>query len=257
MNRIIASLLRRVWLAVLVWPLAARGGDFVDLRPADYPVGDTLPRYTTVVPLGRDYAAGGYTVRADYPEYAPLTPAETRRLRRAGITLPDTLEVTTRLGVSRKEGQLDVTVLPFVVRDGRPMRLVSFKLAVEPRSTDRARARRTARSAADRWADSSVLAEGRWVKIRVSEEGIYQLSDAQLSQMGFDRPDRVRLYGYGGRPQPETFDFSSAECPPDDLEEVPLYRREGYREKTVPEKRAAANGPPFRVFPAPRALPAG
>ena len=227
MNRIIVSLLRRVWLAVLVWPLAARGGDFVDLRPADYPVGDALPRYTTVVPLGRDYAAGGYTVRADYPEYAPLTPAETRRLRRAGITLPDTLEVTTRLGVSRKEGQLDVTVLPFVVRDGRPMRLVSFKLAVDPRSADRARARRTVRSAADRWADSSVLAEGRWVKIRVSEEGIYQLSDAQLSQMGFDRPDRVRLYGYGGRPQPETFDFSSADCPPDDLEEVPLYRREG------------------------------
>ena len=44
MNRIIVSLLRRVWLAVLVWPLAARGGDFVDLRPADYPVGDALPR---------------------------------------------------------------------------------------------------------------------------------------------------------------------------------------------------------------------
>ncbi len=224
MNRTFASLLRILLLAAALMPAVARGGDFVELRSADYPVGDELPRYTTVVPLGRDYASGGYTVRVEYPEFAPLTSAEARLLRQGGIVLPDTLVAESYVGIVRKEGQLDVSLVPFVLRDGRPMRLVSFKLAVEPRTVTAACASRAARAATQRWADTSVLATGKWVKIRVDREGIYQLTDAALKAMGFSRPDHVRLYGYGGRIQPETFDFDDADCPADDLEQVPLLR---------------------------------
>lgn len=49
----------------------------------------------------------------------------------------------------------------------------------------------------------SVLSEGRWVKISVSQEGIVYLPFAQLRKMGFSDPGKVRVYGYGGREIPE------------------------------------------------------
>lgn len=216
---------RRSWLVwLLLFPLTARADGFVDLRSSDYPVDSILPYYTTVVPLGAANLPTACQVRIDYPEFAPLSSTEVKKLEAWGVELPDTLEVTTHQGTVQKQGQLDVAVLPFVIHDGRPSRLTSFKLVVEAVPS----ARRTfVRSTSERWRASSVLASGRWVKIRVTDEGIYQLTTSQLAEMGFSAPSRVRLYGYGGRIQPETFDFESDDCPPDDLEEVPLYRRDG------------------------------
>ena len=215
---------RRSWLVWLLFlPLAARADGFVDLRPSDYPVDSVLPYYTTIVPLGAASPAACH-VRIDYPEFVPLSSAEVKRLKAWGVKLPDTLEVATRRGTVRKQDQLDVALLPFALHEGRPSRLTSFKLVVEVAPSAR---RALVRVKSERWQASSVLASGRWVKIRVTDEGIYQLTTSQLAEMGFSDPSRVRLYGYGGRIQPETFNFESAECPPDDLEEVPLYRRDG------------------------------
>ena len=49
----------------------------------------------------------------------------------------------------------------------------------------------------------SVLSEGHWVKIRVSQTGIYELTDSLLLAAGFSQPERVAVYGYGGARQPE------------------------------------------------------
>lgn len=57
----------------------------------------------------------------------------------------------------------------------------------------------------DRYAASSALSENRWVKIRVNETGIYQLSYQQLLEMGFADPAKVSVHGYGGWPLDEDF----------------------------------------------------
>lgn len=49
------------------------------------------------------------------------------------------------------------------------------------------------------YADHSVLAEGRWVKIAVPSTGLYRITPAQLRNWGFSSPENVRVYGYGGR----------------------------------------------------------
>lgn len=49
------------------------------------------------------------------------------------------------------------------------------------------------------YAANSVLAQGKWVKISVSETGVYLLSNADLRRWGFNDPSRVRVYGYGGQ----------------------------------------------------------
>lgn len=58
---------------------------------------------------------------------------------------------------------------------------------------------------ADRYASSSALAEGKWVKIRVDQTGIYKLSYADLRKMGFSDPAKVSVHGYGGWPLEQDF----------------------------------------------------
>ncbi|MBQ3770673.1 MAG: hypothetical protein II834_01935 [Bacteroidaceae bacterium] len=42
---------------------------------------------------------------------------------------------------------------------------------------------------------NSVLSQGKWVKISVPAEGVYQLTPDLLKKWGFTNPDKVRLYG--------------------------------------------------------------
>lgn len=71
------------------------------------------------------------------------------------------------------------------------------------------------------YADHSVLSSGRWVKIRVAKEGVYQLTANTLSNMGFHNPATVKLYGYNLPILPE----ANIENISDDLTEIPLWRR--------------------------------
>ncbi len=64
------------------------------------------------------------------------------------------------------------------------------------------------------YAPSSVLAEGKWVKIKVTESGMHLITNATLKQWGFSQPDKVRVYGYGGAP---ISDILSVENYVDDL----------------------------------------
>lgn len=76
-------------------------------------------------------------------------------------------------------------------------------------------------SQATDYAAHSVLSSGKWVKIRVANEGVYQLSPSALSDMGFSNPASVRLFGYNLPILPE----ENIEDIDDDLQEIPLYRR--------------------------------
>ena len=51
----------------------------------------------------------------------------------------------------------------------------------------------------DRYAENSVLASGRWVKVAVPSSGLYKIPVATLRSWGFTDPSRVRVFGYGGR----------------------------------------------------------
>ena len=79
-----------------------------------------------------------------------------------------------------------------------------------------------AASAQSRYAEHSKLATGKWVKIRVKDEGVYQLTSTALKNMGFSNPEKVCLYGYNLPFLPE----AKIENLDDDLTEIPLYRKE-------------------------------
>ena len=194
--------------------------DWNILRP------DTLPvQYTEVIPLDEDYRSFRYEVRLDYPEYVRLTATEAERVAVWGKDLPENPDVYCQVAVSRKKGVLDVAFVPIVRRGGKYYKLASFKMNIvrSPKTLTRALSVAAGKTVAERYASNSVLSQGRWVKIGITEDGVYRLTAADLRRMGFNDPSRVKLYGYGGHVQDEVID---ADTDFDDLEEVPLYRDE-------------------------------
>lgn len=70
---------------------------------------------------------------------------------------------------------------------------------------------------------NSKLNSGHWVKIKVSEIGMHEISYEQLKEWGFSDPSKVCVYGYGGALLTKnTFD----ENLPDDLPSQPVFHGE-------------------------------
>ncbi|MDE6811183.1 MAG: hypothetical protein K2J15_02415, partial [Muribaculaceae bacterium] len=75
------------------------------------------------------------------------------------------------------------------------------------------------------FARSSRLASGKWVKIAVDEDGIYEISYETLRAMGFDNPEQVGVFGRGGNMMPTEFISLSGQIEyRDDLPPVPIFR---------------------------------
>ena len=68
------------------------------------------------------------------------------------------------------------------------------------------------------YADQSILKDGHWVKIRVSESGVCRMTFSQLQQAGLN-PQQVRVFGFGGAQL--TQDFTKPKI--DDLPQVPVF----------------------------------
>ncbi len=69
------------------------------------------------------------------------------------------------------------------------------------------------------FAESSVLSQGKWVKVKVENSGIYQLDYSTLASWGFSDPSKVKVYGNGGDMLPE----SNSEFREDDLVENSVF----------------------------------
>lgn len=69
----------------------------------------------------------------------------------------------------------------------------------------------------------SVLSEGKWVRVSVDHDGVYKISYDDLVAWGFENPEAVRVYGFGGHPLPESFSQKIV----DDLPIVPTWKSAG------------------------------
>lgn len=168
---------------------------------------DSLPPLATYQYKPQDYSPGAmYTAVIEYPE---LVQIEGQTLERWGLEpadIPAWPELTVSAGISRKEATLDISFLPLIVRDGKFFAIDSYKLVINRSGAVRVQGTGASDSGnpAMRYAASSVLAKGNWVKIGVKESGIYRISYRKLKSLGFNNPEKVRLFGYGGAQLPES-----------------------------------------------------
>ncbi len=70
------------------------------------------------------------------------------------------------------------------------------------------------------YATRSKLATGKWVKISVPDNGVYEITYNELREMGFTNPGQVHVYGVGGNRISEKLTGSAV----DDLTQVPILR---------------------------------
>ena len=200
---------------------------FFNLTAEQVKIDSVLPYVSYSWPLGENYADSIYEVNIAYPEFLEMEEADVKRCQSIMTeALPELPQIQQYIGVSRKKGTLYAQFFPFVFRDGKYQKLVSYQLKIK--SHPIAASRRVATSLEGRYAAHSVLASGQWVKIRVAESGIYQLTDAFIRKVGFSNSKRVKIYGYGGALQPEklTAEYLTET---DDLKEVPTYTVNGKR----------------------------
>ena len=70
---------------------------------------------------------------------------------------------------------------------------------------------------------NSVLADGKFVKIRIEESGVYKLTFEDLRDMGVNNPANVKIFGYGGALLSQNFLHPKI----DDLPEIAIHMEKG------------------------------
>ena len=210
-------------LAAMTQAITAQqqGFAFTSLDWNEMQIDSVLPVYTEVVPLETDYRTHSYTVSLLYPEYEALSSKEAAVAERFDSLLNETIDVETFVGVERGKGLLDISFIPVRRQAGRYEKLVSAQIVINATPSQRLNMRKAGEASGEgRYAANSKLASGTWMRLTITEDGLYQLSRSTLKKMGFTNPENVHLYGYGGHLLPELIREGTHH---DDLVEVPLY----------------------------------
>lgn len=193
---------------------------FFNLTREQVKIDSILPHFGYGFALGEQFEDSTYSASILYPEFIDMSPTDIANyLKISGEPLPEMPEIEQSVMTSRGKGTFTVRFLPLVFREGRYQILVSFMLKIEAKAKKKARKSPQKAGSTSRYAENSVLATGKWAKIRVSESGIHQLTDEIVSKGGFSNISKVKIYGYGGNLQPEvlTKDYLRQT---DDLQEV-------------------------------------
>ena len=200
--------------------LAQQELTFTSLDWDEMQIDSVLPVYTEVVPLETDYRTHTYTVSLLYPEYAVLNGKEAQVAERFDSLLSETIDIETFVGIERGKGLLDISFIPIRRQGMRYEKLISAQIVINANRSERLNARNAKAAGESRYAANSKLASGKWVKVSITADGLYQFSRSTLKKMGFSNPDNVHLYGYGGHLLPELIREGTHH---DDMVEVPLF----------------------------------
>ncbi len=192
---------------------------FVYLTTDDVQIDSILPSVGYSLALPQDCSDSVYTVTLHYPEFIDMSPSDIRMYNAiCGDSLPEVPTPEFAIVYDKKKPILRVHVMPLAYREGGYKWLVSFMLKITSEPVTRAKSMRKAEGTSV-YADNSRLAEGTWAKIRVSDTGIYELTEAVIKSAGFTDINKVKIYGYGGNMQPEAI-ASDYLAETDDLPEV-------------------------------------
>src|SRR5574344_1837350 len=180
-----------------------------------------VPSQQMSVPLGKNYSIP-YAVSIEYPEYVEINYVQKKASKKLGFEPTDSIIVHSQVGISRKQGILDISYVPIIRQGNKWLRLKSCKVAIKSQSATSSKkySLNSETASVSRYAAHSVLSSGKWAKIRVAKEGVYALTKSFLSSLGFGDMSKVKVYGYGGRRENDKISYGDVDGDYDDLEEV-------------------------------------
>jgi len=171
---------------------------------------DVLPYFHHSFALDGSHS---YSAVLENAVYIPLEADELQFVQ--GVSLSEQARVETHISSSRGNRRFHVSVFPFAKQDGEIVKLKSFDLILEqiPQAENALRS-----SASRTYPQSSILASGNFIKVRITESGVYRISHTELRNRGLD-PNNVRMFGFGGAKLNE---YSGAPYT-SDLPEIAIY----------------------------------
>lgn len=208
---------------VVAMGINAQAQRFFNLTADEVKIDTALPRFTHTIELTGNYNDSIYEVSIVYPEFIDMPSADIARYNAiSGSILPTMPAVHQQLTFNQKKPSLQIWFMPIVMQQNKPKFLVSFMLSIKAKPLKRsARLAATRATIANdqRYAPNSVLAQGRWAKIRVNDTGVFELTNDVIRRAGFNDLSKVKIYGYGGWLQNEKLEPSYLQQT-DDLKEI-------------------------------------
>lgn len=195
---------------------------FYNLTAEELRIDSFLPNVAYSVPLPYNYQDSTYTLSIRYPEYIDMPASDVRKYKAIckEINTEKNPKIQHSISIDKKRATFVAHISPIVFRNGKYQYLVSFLADLKSSPVSKAKAKRLASPKAERYAEHSVLSQGKWAKIRVSNSGIHQLTASTIKSAGFSDLSKVRIYGYGGYLVPEVLTEEYLRDY-DDLKEIP------------------------------------
>lgn len=176
------------------------------------------PQYFELVKVDENYR--NYRVLIEKEIYTELSASELAALDKK-YDFENQAKIVSHLYYQRKTPYISFQLTPFRKNPSthKIEKLVSFNITILPENY-KSNENFTLKNA---FAGSSVLSSGKWVKIRVETDGIYQITFSELLTMGFDNPANIRLFGNGNKMLP----LMNNQPRPDDLKEHAIFIEKG------------------------------
>jgi hypothetical protein len=106
-------------------------------------------------------------------------------------SLSSEIETNTQIYSSRKQAFLQITFIPIRknIQTNKYEKLISFEIKLSDKST------KTENKSIRTYAEHSVLKSGKWLKISVKEDGVYEITFDELENHGFTEPHNLSMFG--------------------------------------------------------------
>lgn len=199
------------WQGFETWSTPQTSKKVISFDEAQYPGNNDLPYF--VEKFEKENA--NYRVEVVNPVFLPVSDEERAYL--SNINIPEKIAVTTYTAKERGIEYLNVQILPFVKQGDEILKLKDFEI-----QTIKQPALQKSPASIHSYAASSVLANGKFVKVKIKDSGIYKITYEALKDMGVD-PANVRVFGYGGALLEQNFMLPKH----DDLPEVAVWMEKG------------------------------
>ena len=200
------------WKSIENWSIGSTSIKVISFEGAHYPTESRLPYFNWRMVSDPAFS---YKAILKNPVYIPVTSEEKLILNQNFSSEP---EINSNVLHSKLTSYFDVQVLPFINRDGTVLKLQSFDLQIDKIQLPQ----KITVTSSHTYTANSVLAQGKFVKVRIVNSGIYKLTYEDLVSMGID-PANVRVFGYGGNVLNQSFAAPKI----DDLPELSIYMNKG------------------------------
>src|SRR5665647_3459871 len=141
-----------VWEEPVRWYLDSTSVNVISFAGAKYPLNNRLPYFNQRITCDKAFS---YQAELKNPVYIPLTNEEDVII--TGNSIPTEAIVQTNILSERGSNYLDINILPFVVKDGKILKLVGFDLQISKTKLPQ----KISSASLHTYVESSVLAQGR------------------------------------------------------------------------------------------------